>query len=352
MVELTNVDSHKLMYHPERVFEWKCKGDCFPIYIEIGLTNACNHKCVFCALDYLGNGRIFINKDILTYNLSLMAEKGVKSVMLAGEGEPLMHKDIGLFVKKAKESGMDVSITTNGVLFNEKKIEEFLSYLSWVRFSIDAATPENYSRIHRTKKEDFDKLIDNLKKTVLFRNKNAFKTTIGTQLLMISENMDEAIELAKNLKKIGVDNLQIKPYSHHPESLNDFSVNHENSDILREELMKLNSDNFKILFRRSTLERIQEGINYSECFGLPFFALIDSKGNIMPCNLYYGNPDFIYGNLYEKNFHEIWKSEKRREILKKLKEKGVENCRKGCRLDVINRYLHRLKNPWEHDNFI
>ncbi len=352
MVEITDVDSHKLMFHPRRVSEYAEKGDCYPIYVEIGLTNACNHKCIFCALDYLENGGIFIDRDILISNLKIMGEKGVKSIMFAGEGEPLMHKDIGLFVKKAKESGIDVSITTNGILFNEAKIEECLPNLSWIRFSIDAATPENYSRIHGTKKEDFDKLMDNLKKAVLFRNKNNFKTTIGTQFLMISENIDEAIELAKSLKEIGVDNLQIKPYSHHPKSLNDFSVSPADSDNLKKEIMKFDSENFKVLFRKSTLERIQEGINYPECYGLPFFALIDSKGNIMPCNLYYGNPDFTYGNLYEKNFHEIWESGKRKEIIKKLKEKGVENCRKGCRLDVINRYLHRLKNPWEHDNFI
>ena len=35
-----------------------------------------------------------------------------------------------------------------------------------------------------------------------------------------------------------------------------------------------------------------------------------------------------------------------------LKKKGVEGCRKGCRLDAINSYLYRLKNPQAHDNFI
>ena len=47
-----DIDSHKLMYHPERVAEWKEKGDCYPIYVEIGLTNVCNHKCIFCGLDW------------------------------------------------------------------------------------------------------------------------------------------------------------------------------------------------------------------------------------------------------------------------------------------------------------
>ena len=46
---MTDVDNHKLMYHPERVSEWEEKGDCAPIYAEIGPTNTCNHRCGFCS---------------------------------------------------------------------------------------------------------------------------------------------------------------------------------------------------------------------------------------------------------------------------------------------------------------
>lgn len=346
------VDNHKLMYHPERVAEFKKKGDCFPVYVEIGLTNACNHKCIFCALDYLENEGTFIDKEVLISNLKNMAENGVKSVMFAGEGEPLLHKDVCLFVKKAKEFGIDISITTNGVLFSEEKIKECLSDLSWIRFSIDAGTPESYSKIHRAPVSDFDIIIKNLRNAVDFKEKNNLNVTIGTQLLLISSNSEEAIILAEKLKEIGVDNLQIKPYSHHPKSLNDISVKYDKSNQLKEELTKLNSDKFKIYFRSSTMERIQDGINYPECYGLPFFALIDSKGNVIPCNLYYGNPEFTYGNLYKNSFPEIWRSERRKQILQKLREKGVKECRVGCRLDPINRYLHRIKNPHPHDNFI
>lgn len=346
------VDNHKLMYHPERVDEFRKTGDCFPIYIEIGLTNACNHKCIFCALDFLENGGSFIDKNILIQNLESMAKNGVKSVMFAGEGEPLLHKDINLFVKKSKEFGMDISITTNGVLFSVDRIKECLPNLSWLRFSIDAGTSKSYAKIHGTSDLDFNLIMKNLKDAVDFKEKNNLNVTIGTQLLLISENSEEAVILAEKLREIGVDNLQIKPYSHHPRSLNDLSVKYGESDKIKEELMKLNSDKFKVYFRSATIERIQDGICYPECYGLPFFALIDSRGNIIPCNLYYGNKEFTYGNLYKNSFSEIWKSERRRQILQKLREKGVKECRVGCRLDPINRYLHRIKNPYPHDNFI
>jgi radical SAM protein with 4Fe4S-binding SPASM domain len=347
---MVDVDNHKLMLHPERVAEWKEKGDCYPIYVEIGPTNSCNHRCGFCALDYLKFGKDFIDKDIMVSTLKSIGEQGTKSVMFAGEGEPLLHKNIGLFTQTAKQAGMDVSITTNGIAFTKKNIEKCLPNLSWIRFSIDSGSPENYAKVHGTNQEDFGRLIRNIEETIKFRNENNLETIIGAQFLAISQNINEATKLARILNKIEIDNLQIKPYSHHPlKDKKGFNLDIEKYNGLEDDLMKYNSGKFKVLFRKATAKRIDEGINYPECYGLPFFTLIDSKGNIMPCNLFYKDEKFTYGNLYENSFSEVWKGEKRKKILEKI---NINECRKGCRLDPINRYLDRLKNPQEHDNFI
>jgi len=346
------VDNHKLMYHPERVTEWKEKGDCFPIYVEIGPTNRCNHNCIFCALDWMEKGIQEINKSVMLSVLKDMAFHKIKSVMFAGEGEPLLHKDIGTFVQEAKKYGLDVSITTNGTQFTQEKIEQCLPYLSWIRFSMDAGISETYAKVHKTNPRDFERVITNIENAVKFRDENKLGATIGVQFLMIPYNLNEADKLARILKDIGADNLQVKPYSHHPSSLNDFSIPVEMYNRVEEQLKKFNTDTFQVKFRRRTLERIQEGINYPMCYGLPFFALVDSAANIIPCNLFYNNEEFTYGNLCKQSFSEIWKGEKRKEILKKLEKKGISECRIGCRLDADNRYLHRLKNPEPHDNFI
>jgi radical SAM protein with 4Fe4S-binding SPASM domain len=346
------VDNHKLMFHPERVAEWKKKDDCVPIYIEVGLTNACNHRCIFCALDYLGKKRDFMNSDVLKSALRSMGEIGVKSVMFAGEGEPLMHKDIGDFVQTAKASGLDVSITTNGVLFDKEKREQCLPYLSWIRFSIDSGSPKNYAEVHVTKQSDFSRVIENIEEAVKLRNTKGLETTIGAQFLVIPQNTREVVKLARILRNVGVDNLQIKPYSHHPNSLNDLVVNLKRFNKLKKPLEKFNSERFEIKFRTATAERIEEGATYPRCYGTPFFALIDAKGNVIPCNLFYENEKFTFGNLYQQRFEEIWNGERRREVLERLYRRDISQCRRGCRLDADNRYLHRLKNPHPHDNFI
>lgn len=349
---MIDADNHKLIYHPKRIAEWEQNGDCFPIYVEIGLTNRCNHRCIFCALDYLERGVKDINSKVLEENLEDMASHGVKSVMFAGEGEPLLHKDISYFVEIAKKNKMDVAITTNGVGFTKELADKIIPYLSWIRFSLDAGTSKTYSKIHGTTEKDFEKVLQNIKYVTRIKKKNNYSLEVGVQSLLTYLNLNETIFMTELMKEIGVDNVQIKPYSPHPLSKNDLRFNYGEAEKIREGLESLSTKKFQVVYRKNTIKRLNEERSYPECYGLSFFSLIDAFGNVIPCNLFYKKEEFIYGNINEEKFSEIWKGERRKGIIKKIKNNGVGECRKGCRLDVINRYLERLKNPHPHDNFI
>ena len=47
------IDSHKLIYHVDRVHAWQQGENVYPIYMEISPAGTCNHRCTFCALDYM-----------------------------------------------------------------------------------------------------------------------------------------------------------------------------------------------------------------------------------------------------------------------------------------------------------
>lgn len=349
----SRIDGHKIHLHPEKVAQWLQTGDCYPIHIEIGATSRCNQNCIFCALDF-ARGKSDINGEIMTSALEDMAKQGVKSVMFGGEGEPLLHKDLGLFVERARGYGLDVALTTNGVAFNRKLQEQCLPYLSWVKFSVDAGTAEAYNIIHGVSTKHFERLFQNIFDSTELKKRDNLDVVIGTQFLVLPQNANktEITRVIEELEKIKVDYISIKPYSDHPRSRKELVVSHEDWEILEETLENLKEKaNLKIIFRKETRERIGEGHKYQECYGLHFISLIDSKGDVIPCNLFYDMPEYTYGNLYKQSFREIWEGNQRKKVLEELRIKGVEKCRRGCRCDAGNYYLERLKKPQPHDNF-
>ena len=115
MVDKFAIDGHKAAYHPYHisVIEKYNSSDCsqsdveafknlLPVYVEISPFGACNHRYAFCAVDYIGYKTIKLNTDLLKQSFTSMGYGGVKSIMFAGEGEPLLHPDIAELVNHAK----------------------------------------------------------------------------------------------------------------------------------------------------------------------------------------------------------------------------------------------------------
>lgn len=350
------IDSHKLIYQVARVKDWLDGKDIYPVYIEISPAGSCNHRCVYCALDFMKYQPRFLDPAVLKKRLTEMGSLGVKSIMYAGEGEPFLHKDIGGIINHTKKAGIDVAITSNGVLFDRGLAETTLKDITWIKVSINAATRQTYSKIHRTNPDDFDRVMQNLADAVKIKINKKYACTLGMQIVLLPENYPEVELLAKKAKDIGMDYLVVKPYSQHP-----LSKTAEYKDIkyrkyldLGEKLAKYNDKKFNVIFRINTMRKWdQQGRTYQHCLALPFWAYIDASGNTWACSIYLTKKRFLLGNINDKSFRQIWESRKRRELVRWAKEKlDTGECRVNCRMDEINRYLWDLKHPSAHVNFI
>lgn len=341
------IDSHKLIFHPHTVSDWLKGKPVYPVYIDIGPYGGCNHRCVFCAYNYTKYKPISLGTTVLKSTINSMTDVGVKAIMYSGEGEPLLHRNITTIINHTKRKGIDVAITTNGVLFTKEFSEKCLESLSWVKVSIDAGKPETYAKIHATRKEDFFKLLDNLKAAIKIKDDNHCNCTIGVQALLLPANADELHLLATRLKEMGVDYLVIKPFTDHPYrkgNMGDLRYD----DLLyktKDTLRYFDSQEFKVIVRSDTFKKLEKVRDYQQCYSLDFWAVIDAHGDVYPCHNFLGNKDYVYGNIYKESFKKIWDNRKRINV-------DVSHCRLICRMDKVNQYLWELKHLPKHVNFI
>ena len=350
------IDSHKLIYHVSRVNDWLEGKNIAPIYLEISPAGSCNHRCTYCALDFMEYQPRFLEAEILKKRLSEMASLGVKSIMYAGEGEPLLHKDIAGIINQTKKSGIDAALTTNAVLLNKGLAGKILGSLSWIKVSINGANEKSYKKIHRSRAGDFDRVIKNLSYAALLRKREGYSCALGMQLLLLPENSGEVLKLARIARDIGMDYLVVKPYSQHPLSKTTRYKDIRYNKYLRlaGQLKVLNTDKFSVIFRLNTMRKWDQGLRtYARCYALPFWSYIDAGGNVWGCSVYLGKEEFFCGNIYKNTFREIWKSPARKKVTAMAEKKlCIKDCRVNCRMDEINRYLWDLKHNPLHVNFI
>lgn len=354
MADKIRMDTHKLIFHPDRVADWMNGKNIYPIELEIGLTNACNHRCVFCALDYTGYKPNMMNTQMLLSNLEELAPRGVKSIIYAGEGEPLLHKDASDIFNKTKAMGIDVAMSTNGVLFTPEVSADCMKSLTWMRFSTAGIKEETYNKIQRGKPGDLQKVLANMEAAVKVKRDQKLKTTIGVQMLLLPDNKDEVLEMAKEMRRIGVDYYTVKPFSQHPQSEQILQVTYDQQMMdIEKQIRDIETEDFKIYFRAHAMQMLQCKRSYKQCLALPFMVYVDAKGNLWPCIVFMGKEEFAYGNLNEESFVEIWEGDRRKKLVEQFMQMDLEkNCREICRLDEMNKYLDELKHPGGHVNFI
>lgn len=342
------IDGEKLSFHPMRVAQWLAQKDdwdsaknIFPIYVELSPVGACNHQCTFCSVDYVLEHNAKQSKipqldaSILEERFQEMASLGVKSIMLAGDGEPLLHKDINRIVRSAKDAGLDVAFTTNGVLLNKLDLEG----VSWVKVSLNAGTAKTYAQVHRTKPGDFDRVIANLRDAVERKG----SCTVGAQMVLIPENDGELETLLKIGDDIGLDYVVAKPYMQHS-----FSVKPK-----YENFIPIVPHSYRQLIVREDSFKTKEA-PYSKCQATPYmWAYVASSGDVYSCSAFLLDDKFNLGNIHTQTFKEIWHGEKRKVNWTHVRETlDIKDCKVNCRMSKANIYLNEVLEGVTHQNFI
>ncbi len=119
----------------------------FPLHLDVELSGACNLKCECCFQNgYIERKLGFMRMELFQSIIDQGIENGLCAIKLQIRGESFLHPKWFECVRYAKESGvMDVQITTNATLLNEKQAHEILaSGLDGIVFSVDAHHGESW----------------------------------------------------------------------------------------------------------------------------------------------------------------------------------------------------------------
>ena len=145
-------NSWKVMFHSDNLWnihDWiNRKTDSLgpPISVTIDPTNRCNQKCIWCLYkgwkDDPNNQRdIPINKfkELVDH----LKNWGVKSICLAGGGEPTMYPYVLELIDYIGISGFDLGFITNGVKLTKDICSSLVKHANFVGFSTVENSWEN-----------------------------------------------------------------------------------------------------------------------------------------------------------------------------------------------------------------
>lgn len=347
------MNGHKLHWHLERVNSWMRGEAIAPLYIDMGITMSCNINCKYCYYAVPENqGAERIPIEALTRFLRDAADIGVKAVGFLGDGEPTLHPQVCEAVAAGKRAGLDMAIATNGVQMKPERMDEFLANLTWIRFTLSVADSARYHAVMGGREKTFEKVVANIRRAVEAKRAGRLATTIGIQMVLIDECIDQVVPLARLGRELGVDYVVVKQCSQKEDIVqaNRLSAYDGYEDTYREAESHARPG-YDVIVKR--LKMGKSGRAYNCCHGTQFLPQITGRGDVYCCGNFFGDERFYIGSIVTDSFKDIVAGERYREVMARVRTQVDvhRQCGIGCRQNEINEFLWELKNPPPHVNF-
>ncbi len=168
-------------------------------YLRVSVTDRCNLRCRYCVDGYfpfIPHNEILSYEEIIRF-VTICAGLGIRKVRLTG-GEPLLRKGVEYLIRSITSiDGIeDVSLTTNGVLLEEKVETLKDAGLKRVNVSLDTLRRERFRYI--TGFDEIDRVIRGIEKALT----TGLKPVKINTVIMRGINDDEIfdfVNLARNL---------------------------------------------------------------------------------------------------------------------------------------------------------
>ncbi len=171
-----------------------------PIQVSVDPCRACNLECRWCNARAVRSPRILTRAQIDDLAGGL-AGWGVRTVCVAGGGEPLLHPEASWMLERFVAAGLRAGLITNGLLLDRHLAAA--SALAWVGVSVDAGTAGTYRQLKGA--DGFDRVVTNLAAMAAGSLRPTYKYLITPQ------NVDELPLAARIARESGCLALHARP---------------------------------------------------------------------------------------------------------------------------------------------
>lgn len=349
-----------------RLIKWSNGNRAPPYTLDINPTDKCNLKCIHCWQ------RVFKNIDS-SYELSdeelirVVKEAinfGVNEFEITGGGEPLIRKALLLkiikIIKKAKRFG---NITTNGTLFTESDVKEFIK-VGWDRITFSLDGPNREINDFLRGKGCFERVVESINLfNKLKRKFNKKLPQIKFNVVVWNKNYNKVCEIVKLAKKLNCELIHFDSLTIHPKSGEKLKLNKKqreefekfakkakilaenygiwtNVDMLTKEFLEKSNEMVKIIKK----EGRGNGFLSISCYEPWWHLVIKTNGTAQPCCLY----DEKEENVKNKSLREIWFGDFFGKVREGIKRKKFSSFCSICNAGQVfeNRRLREELRKW------
>jgi len=305
-----------------------------PSEIQLEVSSFCNLHCEMCTLKDKNYLKLYFPSE--RFDRLLEQLPGLTSINFTGIGESLLHKELELFVQKAKSKNIRTAVVTNAIILTKERLDSLTrSKIDSVAISIETADPQRYEAIRCG--ASFATLLENLEHIAKLKNETVTKFSFNVCLFKDTiENIQEIFMIVDLAKKY-----QIKEISFQ----NTHDAIRNIKDVISSGLFGQRTREISEYAARFKIACFfpSDEIKKGSCYYPWVYPYITSSGEMLPCCVIpqfgdYGTiiRQFSFGNIFEHPVKEVWNSERAINFRKKLRQnkpiRYCSNCSKYCNI--------------------
>ena len=338
------LDGTKIAWHEDRIRAWERGERIAPITIDMALTRACNFACHYCYAMLQENDRKEIDRKVIRAFLEDCAEIGVKGISLVSDGESSISPVFIDTVRYGSQLGLSMAVGTNGFVLNERKLEEILPHLTYLRINISAGERARYTEIMGVKEHWFDRVCTNIRDMMRIKHRDHLPVTVGLQMVLMPQYADQVLPLARLGKELRPDYLVIKHCSDDEDGTLGVDYNgYERLYALLRDAEALSDETYKVVVKWSKIAAGHRR-SYQRCYGPPFILQMSGSGLVAPCGMLFNErfKKFHIGNICETRFRDLWQSDQYWDVMNYLASpefNAQTMCGTLCLQHKVNEFL-------------